>query len=154
MLTVVEKVIFLQKVDIFAKIGTEQLAYLAAIAREVDVSKGDKIYTEGDPSDALYLVLEGAVRLQREKREIAATSAGEAFGTWALFDEDPRVVTAVASEDTRLLRIDRDEFVELLADHVQITQGILRTVVGRLRGLIERVGIDSAGAGPQAAGRE
>ncbi len=153
MLTVVEKVIFLQKVDIFGKIGTEQLAYLAAIAREITTPKGGKIYGEGDPSDALYLVLEGSVRLQRDNREIASAAAGEAFGTWALFDEDPRVVTAVAAEDTRLLRIDRDEFVELLADHVQITQGILRTVAGRLRGLVERVGIDPS-AGPHAAERE
>lgn len=140
MLTVIEKVIFLQNVDVFAKVPTEQLAFLAAITEEVTVSAGDSLYRKGDASDALYLVLEGSVRLHREDEEIAVAGPKEAFGTWALFDDEPRVVSATAVEDCRLLRVDSDEFIDLLADHVQITQGVLKTMVDRLRGLIGRVG--------------
>ncbi len=139
MLSVIEKVIFLQNVNVFAEVPTEQLALLAAIAEEVSFMEGDVVYKENDPSDALYLVLEGRVRLLRDQKEIAVADNKEAFGTWALFDEEPRVVTATADEDTHLLRIDREDFVDLLADHVQIAQGILKTVVKRLRGLVERV---------------
>ncbi|MBD3401851.1 cyclic nucleotide-binding domain-containing protein [candidate division GN15 bacterium] len=147
MLTVIEKVIFLQNVDVFAQVPTEHLAYLAAIAEEVECREGDTIYREDEPSDALYLVLHGRVRLDREGREITVAEDKEAFGTWALFDEQPRVATATATEDTRLLRIDRDEFVDLLADHVQITQGVLKTMVDRLRGLVGRVGADTTPRG-------
>lgn len=144
MLTVIEKVIFLQNVDVFANVPTEQLAYLAAITDEREVHPGDIIYKEHEPSNALYLVIDGAVRLEREGREIMTAGARQAFGTWALFDEEPRVASAVAVESSNLLRIDRDDFVDLLADHVQITQGVLKTFAGRLRGLVERVGVDTS----------
>ena len=139
MLTVIEKVIFLQNIDVFADVPTEQLALLAAIAEEVSFTKGDVIYKENDPADALYLVLEGRVQLQRGDQEIAVAQSKEAFGTWALFDEEPRVVTAMAAEDVSLLQIDREDFIDLLADHVQIAQGVLKTIAKRLRSLMERV---------------
>ena len=71
-----------------------------------------------------------------EVDEIAVVGAKEAFGTWALFDTTPRVVTATALSDAHLLRVEREEFVDLLAAHVQIAQGVLQTVASRLRRLV------------------
>ena len=139
MLTVVEKVIFLQNIDVFSEVPTEQLASLAAIAEEVSCLKGDVIYKENEYSDALYLVLDGRVRLHRDDKDIAVAENKEAFGAWALFDEEVRLVTASAEEDSRLLRIDREDFVDLLADQVQVAQGVIKTVARRLRSLIDRV---------------
>jgi len=142
MLSVVEKVIFLQNVDILAEIPTEQLSHLAAIAEEVSVAGDAAVYEAGEPSDALYVVLEGKVRLHRDGEEITVAETNDAFGTWALFEQAPRVATASATVDTRLLRIDREDFIDLLADHVQIIQGVLKTLVGRLRDLLDRVGVE------------
>ncbi|MCB0294224.1 MAG: cyclic nucleotide-binding domain-containing protein, partial [Calditrichaeota bacterium] len=110
MLTVIEKVIFLQNVEVFTDVPTEDLAYLAAIAEEVNYKSGEDIYKKDEPSDALYLVLEGKVRLHRDGSEITIANSKDAFGTWALFDEAPRVVTATPLEDCHLLRIDREDF--------------------------------------------
>lgn len=142
MLTVVEKVICLQTVDVFSELPTEQLSYLAAIAEEVSYSEGDVVYKRDEPSDALYVVLDGKVRIHRDGEDIAVEERDDAFGTWALFDETPRVATATAVGDTRLLRIDREDFLDILTDHVQITRIVLKTLVGRLRGLLESVGTD------------
>ena len=144
MLTVIEKVIFLQNVDVFSEVPTEELAYLAAVAEEISFMKDDIIYKELEPSNALYLVLEGKVKLHREGAEVTVAESKDAFGTWALFDEEPNVVSATSLEDTHLLRIDREDFYDLLADHVQITQGILKALSKRLRGIIDRVGLDPA----------
>lgn len=144
MLTVIEKVIFLQNVDVFSEVPTEHLAYLAAIAEEVTYDRDEVIYQIKDLPDALYLVLEGKVRLHRDTEEITTATDREAFGTWALFDNEPRVVSATAQEETRLLRVDREEFLDLLADHVHITEGVLKALAGRLRGLIGRVGVGTA----------
>jgi len=143
MFTTIEKVIFLQNVDVFSAVPTEQLAFVAAIAEEVAYLEKDTVYETRQPSDALYLVLEGKVRLHRDGEEIVSAGPKEAFGTWALFDDEPRVATATAAEDSRLLRIDRDEFLELLADHTEITQAVLKNIAGRMRGLIDRVGTGS-----------
>ncbi len=139
MLTVIEKVIFLQNIDVFSAVQTEELAYLAAITEEVSYLAGDVVYKEEDSSDALYLVLDGRIRLHREEEEITVAGPKEAFGTWALFDETPRLVTASVEENSRLLRIDREDFYDILSDHVQITQGIFKALVKRLRSLVERV---------------
>jgi CRP-like cAMP-binding protein len=139
MLSVIEKVIFLQHVDVFAEVPTEQLAYLAAIAEEITVVSGDEVFHEHEHADALYLVIEGSVRLHRNGDEIMTAGPRQAFGAWALFDEEPRVATASATEETRMLRMEREDFYEILADHVQVTQGVLKTMVKRLRGLVEKV---------------
>lgn len=140
MLTTIEKVIFLQNIDVFAEVPSEQLALLASIAEEEDYSQDEIVYREDEPADALYLVLDGKVRLHRGEQEISQATNKDAFGTWALFDEEPRVVTATVVEDALLLRVDREDFVDIMADNVQIAQGVMRTIVKRLRNLVERVG--------------
>jgi CRP-like cAMP-binding protein len=140
MLTIIEKVILLQGIDIFSEVPTEQLAALAAIAEEVSFTINEEIFSENDYPDALYIVLEGQVRLHRSSNEIAVAKDNEAFGTWALLDDEPRVASATAMVETRLLRIDREDFIDLMADYVQIVQGVLKRVVKRLRNLIGKVG--------------
>ena len=139
MLTVIEKVVVLQTIDLFAEVPSEQLALLAAIAEEVRYASGEIVYEEADPPDALYLVLTGKVRLHRGEEEIATAGSKETFGVWALFDDEPRVATATVVDAAEMLRIDKDDFIDLLADHVQIAEGVLKTVTGRLRRLIERI---------------
>jgi CRP/FNR family cyclic AMP-dependent transcriptional regulator len=142
MYTTIEKVIFLQSVDVFSRVPTGQLAALAAIAEEIRIMKNEVVYRENDAPDALYLVLEGEVKLHRDDREIAVAGAEEAFGAWALFDDEPRVVQATALTDMRLLRIDKDDFYDLLADNIEVTQSILKSMVKRLRALAESVGVE------------
>ena len=139
MLTTIEKVIFLQEVDAFERLQTEDLAHIAAISEEVSVPRDSVIFREGGNPDSMYLVLEGKVRLHQGQREVMIASEKNAFGTWSLFDDEPRVVTATAIEESRLLRIDKEDFIDLLADNVRITQGILKSLVVRVRGLMIRV---------------
>jgi CRP-like cAMP-binding protein len=50
------------------------------------------------------------------------------------------VATATALELTEVLKISRDDFYDLLADHVRITEAVLKSLARRLRALVERVG--------------
>jgi CRP/FNR family transcriptional regulator, cyclic AMP receptor protein len=144
MLTTIEKVMALQNVDIFSEVSTEQLSHLALIAQDISCVTGDVLYRESDLPQAMYLVLEGRVRLHRSGLEVTVAGPHEVFGTWALFDDEPMVVTATVLDPCRLLRIDRDDFIDLLADYVQITQGVLKAMVKRLRGLVGRVQVDGS----------
>ena len=87
----------------------------------------------------MYVVVEGKVKLTRDGQNVMTAEKKDVFGTWALFDDEPRIVTATALESTQLLRIDKEEFVDLLADHVAITQSILKTMAKRLRNLMRRI---------------
>lgn len=133
---VIEKVILLQKVDVFSEVSTEQLGHLAAIAEELSKAAGQALYKEHDASDSMYIVLDGRVRLHRADTEVTVAGAGDAFGTWALFDDEPRVVAATALEPVRLLRIDKEDFIDLLADNIKITQAVLKAIVRRLRRIV------------------
>jgi CRP-like cAMP-binding protein len=143
MLTLVEKVFFLQDIDIFQNTTTEDLSYLAAITEEISYTKETQIFREGDISDSLYIVVEGTVRLHRGGENVMVANKKDVFGTWALFDDEPRVVTATTLEDCILLRLDKEEFYDLLADHSQITQGVLKNLSMRLRKLIQSLNINT-----------
>ena len=139
MLTTVERVIFLQEIDIFKYISTEDLAHIAAITDELELKKDHVIFREGEFPDAMYMVLEGEVRLTRNDEIVMDATHKDVFGKWALLDDELTVVTAVTQEESRLLKIEREDFIDLLADHVQITQGILKALAMRLRSLIAGV---------------
>ena len=139
MLTTVEKVIFLQDIDIFEFTSTEDLAHIAAITDEVQFQAGETISEEGEISDTMYMVIEGKVRLTRGNQEVMVAQKKDVFGTWALFDDEPVVATATTLENSHLLQIDKEDFIDLLADHVAITQSVLKTMVKRLRNLMTRI---------------
>jgi len=139
MLTTVEKVLFLQEIDIFEYTSTEDLSHIAAITEEIEFQPDETIYKEGDLPDAMYMVISGQVRLTREAEEVMVARAKDVFGTWALFDDKPRVATAATLEDTQVLRIGQEDFIDLLADYVAITQSILKTMVKRLRRLMTHI---------------
>ncbi|NUO20015.1 Crp/Fnr family transcriptional regulator [bacterium] len=136
MITTVEKVVFLQDIDLFARIPLEDLAYIAMIAEEQNLQAGTVIYSEGDVSDSMYLVLDGAVRLHRGGADVMIAKARDAFGTWALFDNERRIVTATVLEDCAVLRIGKDDFLDLLSDHSRISEGILKVMAAKLRSLV------------------
>jgi len=143
MLTIVEKVLLLQEVDVFEEITTEDLAHIAAITEEVNFVKDAEIYKEGDVADSMYMVIDGQIRLFQGNVQIMVAKSKDVFGTWALFDDEPRVTSATALEDSMLLRIDREEFYDLLADHSKITQSVLKTLSKRLRGLLTKVRVNN-----------
>lgn len=139
MYSVIEKVIFLQDIDVFKEVRVEDLAHLAVIAEEVSYLPGTDIYQVNESADSLYLVINGKIRLHRDNREINVIGPHEAMGTWALFDNQPRVATATAVEETEVLRITREDFYDLLSDHVRIAEAVLRSLARRLRALVEQL---------------
>jgi CRP-like cAMP-binding protein len=96
-------------------VGPRRLLKLAEVAREVELSKDDTIYSEEDAADALYMVVQGRVRLSAGDRVIAEVGPGEAFGTWALVDDAERGQKAECIEDGLALAVHRDEFYDVAA---------------------------------------
>jgi CRP-like cAMP-binding protein len=87
----------------------------------------------------MFVVVTGRVRLEKEGREVLAVGPCESVGAWALFDNAPRLMTAVALEDTVLLKIGSDSFYEFLADHEEVTPAIFRAVIERVKALAPEV---------------
>jgi CRP-like cAMP-binding protein len=141
MLSTIERVLLLQEVEILQAVSTEFLGHIAVITEEIECSEGDTVYREGDPAEAMYVVVGGEVRLHRDDRTVMTAGPNDAFGVWALFEEEERLVTATCTKDTRLLCLTTEDFLDLLSDHSEITRAVLGAMARRLRGLAGRVSI-------------
>jgi CRP-like cAMP-binding protein len=136
MLTTVERVLILKSADLLRDVGPRRLLKLAEVAREVELSKGGVIYREEDAADALYMMVEGRVRLSAGERAIAEVGPGEAFGTWALVDDSERGQKAECIEDGLALAVHRDEFYDVAAGDLRLLQEVVRALARRLRTLV------------------
>jgi len=70
MLTIVDKVLCLQNVDIFNHTTTEDLAYIGSIAKELQLPEGTTIFKQHEPADSMYVVVSGRVKLDKDGQEI------------------------------------------------------------------------------------
>lgn len=137
MLSTVEKVLFLKSVDLFSQIPGEDLANIALIATEEERDRGEEIFAEGEEGDALYLVLDGKVRVHSADRLIAELGERECFGEMAILDASPRSATVSAVEETHLLKISREDFQDIVGERPEIAMGIIQVLTRRLRHAIK-----------------
>jgi CRP-like cAMP-binding protein len=135
-LTPVERVLILKGADLLKDVGPRHLLDLADVTREIEISKGQTIYEENDPADALYMVVEGRVRLSTGDRTTSEVGPGEAFGTWALVDDSRRGHRAECTEDGLALALQREDFYDRAAGDLTLLQEVVRVLAKRLRSLV------------------
>jgi len=133
MLSTVEKVLFLKSIDLFSQISGDNLAEVALIATEESRDAGEEILAEGELGEALYLVLEGKIRLHQGDKAIAELGERECLGEMALLDPRPELGSATAATAAQLLRISRHDFQELLAQSPEIALAVIKVLSRRLR---------------------
>jgi CRP-like cAMP-binding protein len=129
---------FLREVSLFRDLSTPALATIAGIAQEVHLLDGDTLFEEGDPGESLYLVSEGKISVIVEEREVAVLDRNACLGEMALISGLPRSATARALGEARLLRIDSDDFDNLLSNEPEIPYALLKTLAQRLRAALRQ----------------
>ena len=137
-MTLIEKVLFLQNVDLLSGLSPEQLGRIALITREAAMPRGKVLLREQERSDCMYILVNGKVTVESEGEGIIVAGEKDVIGTWALLDNEPMVVTATVLDDAQVLRIEREDFYDLLADHSEVMQNIFRVLIRRIRKLIEK----------------
>ena len=135
-MTAVERVLILKGADLLKGVGPRHLLRLANVTREIDIVQGHRIYDETDPADALYMLVEGRVRLTMEGGVISEVGPREAFGTWSLVDDSERKHRAECIEDGLMLALRRDDFYDVAAGDTTLLQEIIRALAKRLRDLV------------------
>lgn len=118
----------------FQGLDGEALSQLVALASELRVKKGDPVFLEGDPSGALFVVIEGSVRISRSipgmgEEALAVIEPGGAFGEMGLFDDSPRSADAIGHADATLLMIDRQGLKGLLREDLPLAHDVLWNAV-------------------------
>jgi len=131
----------LRQIRILAGMDDAQLERFARFTELQPVRQWTEIVKQGSPGDAMYLVLEGEVRVRMiigGKESILATlAAGEFFGEVALFDHGPRSADVVANQDGLLLKIAAGAFQRLVSEApdqaAPFLFAICQTLIARIR---------------------
>src|SRR6185295_11979802 len=133
MISTVEKVLFLKSIDLFRALPSEELAQIAEIAEEQPLLAGDRVFAQGEPGDALYLIVEGKVKVHQGDKELVRLGVRDVFGEMAVLDSEPRSASVTAVEDAVLLKIGRDDFRDILGERPEIAMGVMKVLTRRLR---------------------
>ena len=133
MLTTVEKVLFLKSIDLFHALPSEELSQIAEIADEQPFLQGDPVFAEGEPGDALYLVVEGAVKVHKGDKQLVQLGVRDVVGEMAVLDGEPRSASVTVAKDAVLLKIGRDDFRDILNERPEIAMGVIKVLSRRLR---------------------
>ncbi len=129
---------FLRRVPLFADLPEADLQALYQRAEPMTLAAGEWLMREGEMGDALYAVLEGEIEITKRSGEqvmvLAVRGPGEVIGEMALLEQTPRSATGRALQDTRLLRIGKEAFKQMLAASPSAALALLNTFNTRLRG--------------------
>ena len=135
----------LRQVPLFSLLDDDELNVLAAQVELRDFAATQRIYKTGEQSERAYVVLAGAVEvtlLDEDGQEVIFSTPhhGEAFGFASMLEATPHQTTAIATEPTTCLEIDRNDLSALLASKplagldmltvlardIHIAQGVIR----------------------------
>jgi MFS family permease len=114
--TLAPRIAFLEKLGILQGASQAVLERLARAATEQHVAAGTAVVREGDPADAFYVVLDGAldVTVRGEDTPVRTQVRGTWFGEIGLLGGFARTATVTAATDAWLLRVDGDGFLDAL----------------------------------------
>jgi CRP/FNR family cyclic AMP-dependent transcriptional regulator len=134
----------LERVPLFRDLGPEELDALASVVAIRRYRRGEVIFRQDDPGDALHVVLAGRVRISSASETgleaiLATLRPGEFFGSLALLDGAPRSATAAAVDPTEILVLPRQAFRRLVDDVPAIRDHVLVALTREVRRLTDHV---------------
>ncbi len=138
-LTKIQKMEALSKIDLFSKLGPQELLLLADQATDVQFESGQIIFKEGEVASEFIALLNGEVELTRESERVSLIGPGESFGMHEVLTEQPRFFSATAIRPCSCLRIARNTLWEIMEDYSTISQGIIQVLVQQIQSLTERL---------------
>ncbi|MBA3465156.1 MAG: cyclic nucleotide-binding domain-containing protein [Deltaproteobacteria bacterium] len=141
-LTVIEKMMLIRQVPIFADLAPDDLEELALIVEERRIEPGRDLFREGEPGDAVYLIVKGGVQVimggtdGKPERVLNELGAGACIGEMAVLDASPRSATVRATDRTRTLRVPGEGFKRVMSERPEMSQAIVAELVKRMRGMM------------------
>jgi CRP/FNR family transcriptional regulator len=131
----------LRRVSIFNGLTETELLFLAERAVPRNYSKGELLFTEGDPCTGLFVIESGHARIFKSSpngREqlLTVEGPGSSVAELPLFDGGAYPASTAAADDARIYFISKQDFHSLCLVHPQVPLKVLKVVGGRLRKLV------------------
>jgi CRP-like cAMP-binding protein len=138
MLSTIDRIIFLKEVPFFEKMTITHLKMLAGFCEEKFFEKDSRIFNKGDAGGILYMVVNGRVGIEQERRagsfaRLADIDAYSYFGEENFFDNSPRSSSAITIRDTLILQLRREPMIELTLQNPNVALELINVLSERLR---------------------
>lgn len=132
----------IQRISLFRHLTEPQLIRILKIVYDRELKRGDILFREGDPGDAIHILYSGALHVSSEGVRLTTLGQGSHLGEVAFMDGLGRSATVTAAEDAILLSIGRDDFQELIRSDPPLATRVLWALVlhlaWRMRSLTEQ----------------
>ena len=128
----------LKQMPFFTDLSDEDLSNVIRIGSHAHFEEGQSIVEEGDPGDAMYIVLEGRAQVDVGGR-FHNLEPGSFVGEMALIRRRKRSATVKAVEPVTALKISSEDFHAFLMEHPSVAIAMLVAVIDRLNEVQERV---------------
>ena len=130
-----EAISFLQKVDIFSELSIEEIGVVFSSLRRVELEEGQRIFSEGDDGNELFIVMNGRVATSislpgGRERQIAEFTSGDFFGEMSIFEEAPRSATCSTKENSALFSLHHKDFSRIIESHPEIAIKMMYRMLG------------------------
>lgn len=137
-LPLMQRILFLRRVRLFADLSPGDLKQVAAIASEHYFTDGEVIAYQGEAGNEMFIIVSGEVRVVaagegRREIEVARRKPGEYVGEASIISQEPRMASLVAAGEVRMLCIDRKSFESLLRERPETSLAVMRVLCARLR---------------------
>ena len=132
-LLLIEKVLILKSLSIFAETPENILAEVAPLMNEIELGSDSLIFNEGEAGDSMYIIFEGEVKIHKGRTTLAVLKKKDFFGELSLLDSETRSASATTTKDCMLFKIDQEPFYDLMEARPEVMRGIMRILCKRLR---------------------
>src|SRR5215207_3450983 len=141
-LSLMDRILFLKRVSLFENLSPTELKQVASIAEEELFGDGDIIAQQGEPGDALFVIISGevSVMIMKDGHNVEAVRrrSGEYVGEMSIINREPRMATLIASGDVRALCIDQKSFEGLIRERPEVSLFIIQVLSKRLKEAMEK----------------
>lgn len=134
----------IKNVNLFSALEYNEIAEISRITTLKHYPKGYMVFQEGDEGDALYIIINGRIKVSiydDEGREYILDIIGKDgfFGELSIIDDLPRSANIITIEDSEFLVIKKIDLLKLFMENPAITISVLKTLSKRLRAADERI---------------
>ena len=129
---------YLRSVSIFSDLSDVELASISKKMTPYSYSKGEFIVMEETEGQQCYFIIHGSVKITRSSKEgreviLAILTAGEFFGEMSLLDGESRSANVLTLEETKVLALNRNDFMATLEEYPRVSIQLLKELTIRLR---------------------
>jgi len=139
-----EDISVLKKLEFFSYFNDEELKAASEIMNEVDYLPGKVIFDEGAEGKTLHIIKSGEVKISKKDPEgreqvLALLKEGDIFGEMSFLDGRPHSATVTTVHSTRILKIEKADFEELIEKHPKASYKIMKNIVFQVDTIVRKM---------------